>query len=742
MLSLPALVFVSQIALQPIARDSYGVPQIEAATAGEAFFAMGRAVAQDRLWQMELSRRVARGRMAELMGPSAEASDIEVLKRAYTNEEMLEQFSRFSPWTKELWNQYVAGVNAEIEARKASGNLPEGYKQRSATPEPWTLVDSLAIAVRLAQQFGVGGGGELRNFAALQYLKTQPCKERVLDVFDDIAWQNDKDSIPTILPSDDPLAKNPPKFPPFSRKQTEAQLAALPNTSLLELAPAVRLATKEESTKLALNSNVFYKTGSYAIVVAKERSATGVPLLLSGPQMGHSSPSVVHEVAITTPDVKVAGINVPGVPGVIVGYTPNIAWGMTTGVADVADVFVSKLDEAGNYIYGEQHLPLKRIDIRRANGLTGPPVMQARTRYGMVLLESKSSKAVYSLRSTNAFRELESYNNMTDFYRAKSAVEADRLSAKATLPFNTFFATANGDIGYRFCGIVPKRAPGLDPRLPIPGTPENEWLSMMSPDEMPHVINPKSGMTFNWNNKPTAWWPNLDTPIWGRLYRNRALAAAIPEGKLAVHDLERAIWSIARFDDASQGAFMDLFKKAIVPSALEGRERAAAEILRSFDGWQLDGSQPAAIYQATVRALREELFLPHTGNFLAASTFESVAQPTLIWNAVNKKTKYNYLAGRTAEQVALEAFKKACAGLTGRFGPNPTLWRYRAGGITVPDEAPIPYGNRGTYIQIIELFKNPTGRSVSSPGISETGPNSKNQAPLARSWTFKPMKSW
>jgi hypothetical protein len=80
------------------------------------------------------------------------------------------------------------------------------------------------------------------------------------------------------------------------------------------------------------------------------------------------------------------------------------------------------------------------------------------------------------------------------------------------------------------------------------------------------------------------------------------------------------------------------------------------------------------------------------------------------------------------------------AGLEKKLGSDVGLWGYHAGGIAVPNEAPIPYGNRGSFIQIVELRTVPRGRSVLTPGVAESGPHSKDQVPLARAWGYKPMK--
>jgi penicillin amidase len=709
-----------------ITRDSYGVPYVKAATWAEAFQAMGRVAAEDRLWQMEMSRRVSRGRLAEVVGSSAVASDKEVLKFAYTDDELNGMITKLAPRVQEAYTAYAVGVNETIEARRTAGTLPKGYADNGFAPEPWTPIDSAAIAVRLIRQFGTGGAGELRNTALLMYLDGQKVKEQKLDVMDDLAWQLDKDSTPTVSAADDPLAKTHPKFFNPTRSDTEKHLASLPKPGLFELIPALRMVEDTDSDTIAANLGVPYKMGSYALVVGPERSRTGVPLLLTAPQMGHSAPSVVHEISIDCPEYRVAGIDVPGVPAVVIGNTPTLAWGLTSGVADIEDIFVTPIDQAK--ITTETF-------TRKVKGGADFTVVQERTQLGFVALKSVAAKAVYSRHSTLHFNELRSAASVLDASQARNADEIDRAMDINAASFNLFYAFTNGDFGWRYCGQVPVRADGLDPRLPTADEPQNRWKGVLRPEQMPHVRNPKAGLIGNWNNKPAEWWPNFDTPVWGSIFRNQVLLDTLPSGKLGRRDLEMAAWSIARRETNSNAAFQPMFA-----AALKGDNSPAALQLSNWDGWSVDGSIGAAIYDVAVQELRKEMFEPQIGNLLDPSLFAQAVQPSLMMKALQGKTKFDWLAGRSADDHLRAAFAAAVATLS--KNGDVSLWAYRPGGIGVPGQKPIPYSNRGTYIQITELLRTPVARSVASPGIAEEGEHAADQADLARAWTFKQMRGW
>jgi penicillin amidase len=698
-----------------IERDSYGVPIIRAKTTLESFEGAGYAAGQDRLWQMELSRRLSQGRLAEVLGPSYLKSDQDTLRLGYTDAEIDAQVANLSPEVQARFAAYAKGVNEAIADREAKGTLPANYTQNGFKPSPWTVRDSAAITIHLMQLFGSGGGGELRTLALLNYLKGRPqTKDHALDIIDDLAWINDKDSPTTLNPEDDPVKVKPVLQNP-TRKQTEAQLQQLPKASLFDLLPGLMVANQTVSKAVAMNLAVPFKTGSYCIVVSPSRSATKSPLLLSGPQMGFTKPSIAHEMALRSDEgLNVTGLDVPGVPGVLVGGTPSVVWGITTGVADVEDVYASP--RSGDaYSYGRERDPIQHVAFSiPVKGRAPASLTQLRTRFGPVL--AQNADGLFSLRRAFAGKELASLEGLYALYQAHDAAGVEAMAPKIIMSFNLFFATSGGEIGWRYEGQVPLRNPEIDPRFPTPGTPENEWRGMIPADQMPHVINPKKGLIVNWNNKPATWWPNGDTPVWGAIFRNREILETLKSPKLGVSDLEAAIWTIARRDETW---------RAFAPFAHLAHEGWST----AFTGLILDGSREAAAYESFFPRLRKALFSKVIGDLMAPDFFNLALQPSFMLRALQHRTKFDYLRGRKLGDVIAEASHE--------LDPDN---RYKAPSIRLPGVDPIPYSNRGTYIQILELSKLGTwfGRSVLPPGETEEGPHSTDQADLSRAWTYKP----
>ena len=711
-----------------VVRDSYGVPHVRTDSWADAFYLAGHAVAEDRLWQMEMSRRIARGRMAEVMGREYLASDKEIAQFGYTDDEIRAQINNLSPKGRVAFENYARGVSDYIAEAKAKHALPEGYAKNGFDPEPWTVVDSGAISVRLLQQFGRGGAGEIRNMALLGYLQgQQKVKGHELDVLDDFAWFQDKSAVCTITPDDEALKKPATFLPLPSRADTQRHLALLPKLSLMELLPGIRVAERQATNLVAERLGAPYKVGSYCVLVGSQRSATGKPLLMNGPQMGWQNPSIVHEMSLQGTDFSVTGMDVPGIPGVLVGYTPNLAWGLTSGVADTEDIIYYPTDSDESYRYGKDS---RRFEtIRRTIKVKGEDpveVIQRRTTDGPVVLTSKSTGIVFARRSVFYKREIASQNTIYDIVTAGTHAEVDEALKQSTVNFNFFYALKSGDVGYRFMAKMPIRQPGFDPRFPVPGGPETDWKGEVPFDVMPHVINPSTGIVANWNNKPISWWPNGDTPVWGRAFRNLSLLSTIPSRKLTAQDLENSAWTIARNDEFAP-YLLNWFQRAA--------NRKPSSLTVGFDGRLLDGSTGAAVYSRFVTNLKQLVFQPTVGSFMTPDNFNQITQVSVLLNALEGKTRTNFLAGRRVDDVLDEAYQKALMDVD----QVPPI-RYRASAIRVPEEGPIPYSNRGTYLQIIEFFdKGIFGRNVVSPGVAEIGPHSRDQATLAKSWTYKAM---
>lgn len=731
------LCLVALLAQPQVELDAYGVPLIRSRSPLFAYQELGRQHALIRLWQMEMARRLASGTLSEVM-PEARRSDEQVLRMAFTEEELQTQIDLLPKSMQDVLRAYVEGVNQGIHQRKQEGSLPPSYKQLSFEPRKWTVLDTAGIMVTLIRRFGQGGAGELRTMALLEYMKTQKVRGSELKVLNDIAWQNDPGSLTTLDPKDDKVNPKPLIASLPLERITEEHLAQLPRPSLLELAAGLSLALQEQPQLMAQKLGVAHQWGSYAVALSSKRSRTGRALLLGAPQMGHPTPSPVFEAALITPGLKVQGMTVPGIPWVLAGTTPNAAWTLTTGAADMEDVVAAKLAPSGAMLIDGREVPLQTVTFKRQAGGREFSVVQERTPDGPVLLRSGFSKSVFSLRSGLRGRELAGFLAVHRVAEGQGRMPLAEV-VKGTAPcFNVFTARTDGSIGWRFTGAIPLRPLRFDPRLPLPAGEAGQWRGYVADDQMPSVENPSKGVIHNWNGKPAAWWPNLDTPVWGRFFRGRLLGEALPEGLLGRGDLEKAAWTIARRDTESPREFAALFAEA----AEDDPELQEAEnLLMSFNAWAFDGSDESAFLNAAVKALREELFLDQLGSLTSPSFFTTALQPELIMNAVNRRSSFNWLGGRTRDEVLKAALRKALDARHKQgaaWGYKPGMLRYSVteGGATRTESA--AYSNRGTFIQITEMTEPPSARNVLAPGNAESGVHAMDQVPLAAQWRYKP----
>jgi hypothetical protein len=153
--------------------------------------------------------------------------------------------------------------------------------------------------------------------------------------------------------------------------------------------------------------------------------------------------------------------------------------------------------------------------------------------------------------------------------------------------------------------------------------------------------------------------------------------------------------------------------------------------LSTYSGALVDGAAEPAMYNRYVSELRNEVFLPTTGNFASPENFALVVQPDVIVKALRGETKFNFLQGKSASEVSTAAMDRAFKASVGK--------QFKASTIPVPVGEPILYRDRGTYLQIIEVGNAPAGRNVLTPGVSESGEHSFDQVQLARTWSYKAM---
>lgn len=725
-----------------IVRDRYGVPHIDAPSLYGVFYGSGYVQAQDRLAQMEFYRRTAKGELAELMGEEAVEQDKQRRLLGYTEAERWEQFAALDSEGQLVLKAFADGINAVIAQVNAGKRpMPQRLKDLGVTRlRPWKPTDTIAIAHMMAERFGSSGGEELRILQLRFYLQLR-FGAQTMSVLNDLVWQNDPTS-PTTVHGED-------KRQGTRDKGVKSLLPAPSPLSLAVLQQAIRVAEEWDSLAWCQRLGLFTRFGSYAMVVAPQKSATGRPLLLGGPQMATGTPSIAYEIALYCPKFEVRGMTFPGIPIVLIGMSRYLAWTTTSGAGDNVDIFAEHLSKESKYRYlyrGEWKPMERRVELIFVKGKDEPEQLEVcRTVHGVVLRWDEKAGVAYARAKAYAGRELGALRAIYAFHKARTLREFEKACRHIATSHNFFVATKDGDIGFWFCGRYPIRAEGVDPRFPTPGTGEFDWQGFVPFEKLPQQINPPQGFFANWNNKPAVWWDNGDLPRWGAIHHvKRIIDLLRSKPKLTLDDLRRFVVDIEGYDIRAD-YFKPLLLQAIQHVAPDDAElQMIADLLRRWDNQRSEGSVGATVFEGWFEALQDVTFADDLGDFGDKSLFRIAIQPSLLWYVFAdnppRRLSRDYLNGEQKEVVMVKALRAALERLRkekgdiAHWGFRKPLWRFDP----LP---PIQGPNRGAYIQIVEVSIPPRGMNILPPGQSEDpqSPHYADQHTLAMRWQFKPM---
>jgi penicillin amidase len=739
-----------------IVRDAFGVPHIYAETNRALFQAYGYAVAQDRLWQLELNRRAARGRLAELFGRSVVEADRVARTVGYTDLELDAQFARLSAEEQEIFRAYRDGINrylTEVVAPDPLHKLPFEFHALGVKPEPWSLRDSAAFGAFMTRRFGEIGGRHLTNQSLLDHLVKRFGDAAGYAAFDDVRWRNDPDAPVTVPVADGQKAQR------VKSAQVAAQLGGV---------AADWPDIGDEATRIWERLGVVTKLGSYAWVVSPSRSANGSAMLYGGPQMGFSAPEVLHEVQLTGgKGFNVTGMAFAGVPAVLIGRNARVAWTSTTATGGNVDTYIEKVCGADRYVFrGECTLMESRAESIAVRG--EPPVVLSvrRTVHGPVVAD----RGAFALSQKRAHwqRELESIRSFLAFDRARDLAGFEAGVKGIVTSHNFLYADQKGNIAYWQAGQVPVRPDGFDPRLPFPGDGSAEWPGEILP--MPTSINPAQGYLANWNNKPSVDYDNADSQIFGKQFRLLDLQDRLARGAISAGDMRDIPKDIARFGGLGRES------RYLLPYLLEGIEAVppshplASPAVELLEGWDGNGFRDAVasttlepaevIFASWLRHMTRRSFVDALGPMIneASSNMLLHVLDAALGSGSGVPPSRDYFNGGDLHAAISKAFDAALAELQASFGgADPSAWRPPRGTTTFrhPVLGPvgsIPESNRATYAQIVVLSRpdisseniftlGQSGFAALSPGGGfALDPHFRDQLDLYRNFQYKPMR--
>jgi penicillin G amidase len=639
-----------------VLRDELGVPYIFAANTPDLIRAQGFVTAQHRLMQMELFRATWRGELAATFGADALPSDIRMrvlgIRRNGERHAL-----KLDPAARAFFQYYVDGVNAYIDGYRSEH--PIELKAAGLVPKPWSVADLIALIHYVHYTHATNLQAEI----VAQKLIDKLGFDRAREIF--------------------PLTVNPDWAARAAFNQAPASGTGW---AKLDVDWADLAVAPETLNHQGLGSNNW--------AVGPSRTASGKAMVSNDPHLDNRIlPGTWHPVGLFAPGIQAVGAALPGMPGILIGRTRHVAFGVTNAYGDVQDLYVETLDPADpkRYLEAGRSMPFEvvtetiGIKDRAADGGFRNHTLKVRyTKRGPVIsdhpgLGPKGDKLLV-LRSTDA-EVLAPATGIEGLLTAPDAAAFDREVQKIDLMmFNFVFADDQGTIGHRASGAVPIRAGGDGgfPRLPAKDG-SDDWTGFIPKDRMPGMINPARAWvgTANHDARPEGF-PWYYTNYAAPNYRYTRIGQVLGGGKRMTVDDH---WKLMRDDRNLQS---DVLRLAIVAALKDDpAQRDLAAILEKWDGVDRADQAAPLIYQALYREIALGTFSDELGDGLANDMLSTwyfwqqrfdalVATPDSAWfDDVRTPGRRETLA-----DVIRNAAPRARAAIEALQGRDASAWRW------------------------------------------------------------------
>lgn len=551
-----------------IVRDEWGVPDIQAGSDLDAFFALGYVHAQDRMWQMDYKRRLGQGRLSEILGARSLSSD-KLMRTLGLHRAAQRALTHLSAADRASLRAYADGVNAWIDG---GDSLPIEYRYYGVRPERWRETDSLLMVKLLALSLGGNYKQELVNQVLVRQLGARRASELTGVAFDAAPAPGEDVSAPAV--------------------------------ALLKLTDTIERASGLGGE--GVGSNAWAVSGRY--------TRDGKPMLAGDPHLRTQLPSTFYLARMRGDRLNVNGATLPGVPVVLFGHNADIAWAGTNLAADAQDLYVERMSidkeqyetdgQWRNVAVREEWIevapefpaflrePYKPIRWLARSTNNGPLISDAFAGEGQAL----------SLRWSALDDDDHSYGSFLAINYAGGLGAFRAALRDYVAPALTFvYADKADNIALLLAGRIPLRNAGRG-LLPAPGwNGEHRWLRYLTSAELPSSINPASGRIVSANQRLHGDdYPWLISNSWQPAYR-----AARIEALLAVRMNKGKPFSIADFV-AIQGDVLDTQAADALPVLAHAKPRTALQYeavarLRAWDGRMSEDSVGAALYHAWSR---------------------------------------------------------------------------------------------------------------------------------------------
>ncbi|MGP6085622.1 penicillin acylase family protein [Antarctobacter jejuensis] len=582
-----------------IVRDNSAVPHIMALSDRDAFFGLGYAHAQDRLWQMMVMRRTAQGRLSEIFGRRSVRTDT-LLRRLDLYTAAKASVEVQDARTLDALEAYAAGVNAritEINEQSLGRGAPE-YFLFNAAIAPWQPADSLAIMKLMALQLSGHIPEEVLRARTSLLLGDE---DRLKDILPDIPGEG-----VAALPEFASILPGP--LPQY------AQATPKGGDFLTPVAPR----------GLAGASNVW--------AAAPDRSASRGTLLANDPHHGFTAPSIWYLARLQLSSGGVIGGTVPGIPAIMAGRSEKLAWGITSSYLDDQDLYFEEIDPntPGQYRTPDGFKPFKtRQSIIRIKDEAPVTLNLLWTDNGPVLPGSQYNLDkitpqghVVSLAWTALSDQDTSASAAIGLMMAGSVEEALEVSRLYVAPSQNLALVDTDTVALKLVGAMPRRDEGHESlgRLPSRGWIEaNRWQGLLPYSANPEFLAPRGGIVGNTNNKITDRpFPNHVSFDWGDSQRIQRWETMMQGRKVHTRDsfIEAQLDTVspaARTLLPLMGRDLWFTGEAAAAGTPERQRQRALDLLADWTGEMNEHLPEPLIYAAWLRALQDRLIRDDLG---------------------------------------------------------------------------------------------------------------------------------
>ena len=612
-----------------IERDAYGVPFITGETFEDVEFGAGYAAVQDRMFLMDALRHSGRARLAEFAGdtPGNVAMDQSQLRSAfYTEEEATAQVAKAAERAGDAGPRLLAGIDAFLEGINAAQeamcpggfvaapSCPVEYAALQQTPEDWTRADIVYLASLVGGIFGKGGGKEYDNAIWLQRLVDKFGLKKGKRVYNDLREKNDPEA-PTTSDIWTPYQRGgiKPGKPGVALPDVYGPTAPGSGAPTDESArPAGGSTARMDLPGYSIDIPLTSRDMSNAILVTADRSTSGHPLAVMGPQTSYFTPQLLTEQVLNGPGIQARGVAFAGTNLFVqLGRGVDYAWSATSAGSDNIDTVVERLcntdgtepsvESTGHLVDGEcteMEQFTHSYTTTPSGGSQNPPktyeFQVLRTDHGLVQMRTTvdgAPVAIVSQRSTYG-HEVDSvigFSQLNDPGFVQDADSFQSAAANIDYTFNWFYADSE-DISYYSSGLLPIRPRSVDGDLPRWGDGEYDWKGWLSFERHPRQTNPERGYLVSWNNKQAPGFAASDAEwAYGSVYRSLALEnrlKAALEGGGEV-DLEQMVGIMSEAGTAdSRAAYTLKWLLKVI-----GKDKKTADARAALTAWLKDGAQ-------------------------------------------------------------------------------------------------------------------------------------------------------